>query len=398
MEESTERKKADVNRKKRRETSSPVEEPTERRGSKRKKQRQQTASATGTEQQSLPQPSLRGDEALAEDDGGSFPPPDFVGVLEHILHTGSVTRAACLRYHAFQSKLYSHERSEKAATTERDLESNSQGKKHLGGGIKEGDNSVNSTNTGVWPSVALENSTGKNSSTCSDEATSFAASLDSDDRWEVEYGDGLKTNNEGATAAAAATSTNAVLESLIDRSWHRAVHMACSLNPYNYSEEVQEDNSPGDRRDFMREDSDVRGEEVVTYQNTDGTRDEQDCSVVNSVLEREAMFVIDSLLHIVMVGGSKSIEKKKKNRTTETGEVAQGPLNWMDVIKILNASTAKTADAASAPGSVLSPASFTESFAQTIQAHPGIPPIPLNQETMRSILMRLSEIYDPTLV
>lgn len=396
MEESTERKKAAVNRKKRRDTSSPVEQPTERRGSKRKKQRRQTASATGTEQQSLPQPSLRGDEALAEDDVGSFPPPDFVGVLEHILHTGSVAKAACLRYHAIQSRLYSYERSEKAATMERDVEPNIKDKERVGGGIKEGDNSVNSTNTGVWPSIALENSTGKNTCTCNDEATSFAASLDSDDRWEVDYGDGLKAN-EGATAAAA-TNTNAVLESLIDRCWHRAVHMACSLIPYDPLEKIQEDNSPRDRRDFMKEDSDVGGENGVTYQNAVGTRDEQDGNMINSVLEREAMFVIDSLLHIVMVGGSNSIEQKKNNRTMPTSEATQGPLNWMDVIKILNASTTTTTDATSSPGSVLSPASLTESFAQTIEAHPGIPPIPLNKETMRSISMRLSEIYDPSLV
>ena len=203
---------------------------------------------------------------------------ELVGILEHILATGSVARAASVRHQglvsylhhaneharataaiagplAIQSKEHYDERHRRKTNGGHDTASN-------GGTARTSEDDETAaaakavpagkaykSSIGVWPPIDLEGSqAGKEGTNLSSSdfaaaaaaactTDQFRASLASDDCWELEHGDGLGSSDitlsGGSAGSVAVDEDRAVLTSLLDRCWQRAVHTMSSVVPYD---------------------------------------------------------------------------------------------------------------------------------------------------------------------
>ena len=278
--------------------------------------------------------------------------------------------------------------------------------------------------TGVWPTIDLEarrraekeaTSQRPSNGAAAAAASQFFDTLVSDDTWELEHGDCLgssKITESESAISAADDDDQAVLASLMDRCWQRAVHTMSSVVPYDRYGALYGPSSTGtstvttargkQNKDALAESSSSL---VVRDNNVDeGRKEEEELSTIQSILEREAMFAIDSILHLALTGGKKIAEQRvKKGETTgddeDTSDNNGDALTWIDMARILS-SAAAAAGAASEcddQATVSSHADILQSFARTIQAEAGMTPIALNKESLRSSLSRLSELFDPSL-
>ena len=298
---------------------------------------------------------------------------------------------------------------------------------------------------GVWPSIELEESraekegTNRSSSKSAAAAAAtdqFRASLASDDSWELEHGDGLDSSeitlSGGSAGSVAVDDDRAVLASLVDRCWQRAVHTMSSVVPYDpygalnqtplhgpssasttaVAEDVEQDEDAlaesSSSLVVVRDDGDTTEKE----KEEEKEEEEEDRSMIQSILEQEATFVIDSVLHLALTEGKKIAEQRvARSETTENDKETPGnigdALTWIDIARVLSSAetpaTSPVSDGATPEnyGQSAEPVSshtdILKSFTRTVEAQAGMAPIALNDESLRSTLSRLSELFDPSL-
>lgn len=282
---------------------------------------------------------------------------------------------------------------------------------------------------GVWPSIDLEESHARkegtnhrsSDSTAAAAATDqFRASLASDQTWELEHGDGLGSSeitlggSAGSVASVAVDDDRAVLASLLDRCWQRAVHTMSSVVPYDPYGALYR--PPSASTNTVAEDLAESSSSLVVVRDDDDTvekeTEKEDRSMIQSILEREATFVIDSVLHLALTEGKKISEQRvERSETTKNDKETPGniddALTWVDIARILSSAAAPAAgpvDDGATPeynGQSTEPVSshtdILQSFTRTVEAQAGMAPIALNEESLRSTLSRLSELFDPSL-
>ena len=292
------------------------------------------------------------------------------------------------------------------------------------------------SSTGVWPSIDLEeskaekegtnHSSSKSASTATDQ---FRASLAFDDSWELEHGDGLGSSeitlSGGSAGSVADDDDRAALASLLDRCWQRAVHTMSSVVPYDpygalygtssastttVAEDVEQD------EDALAESSSslvvVRDDDETAEKGKEEEKEEEDRSMIQSILEREATFVIDSVLQLALTEAKKIAEQRVKRSETaendkETPDNIGDALTWIDIARILSSAAAPATAPVSNGGTpeyngqsaepISSHTDLLKSFTRTVEAQSGMAPIALNEESLRSTLSRLSELFDPSL-
>ena len=153
----------------------------------------------------------------------------------------------------------------------------------------------------------------------------------------------------------------------------------------------------------------LRDDDETAEKEKEEEKEKEDRSTLQSILEREATFVIDSVLHLALTEGKKiaqqrveRIETTENDKETTTGNVDDA-LTWIDIARILSSAAAAPASgpAPEYVGQSTEPVSsytdILQSFTRTVEAQAGMAPIALNEESLRSTLSRLSELFDPSL-
>jgi len=110
-------------------------------------------------------------------------------------------------------------------------------------------------------------------------------------------------------------------------------------------------------------------------------------NMTRQILERESLSIIDGYMHIILK------HCKKLTDNLPAGETLKAPLNWMDIMQIMD-ETITAATPLKKNDDLDQIREKSSSVLATTRIHPELLPIPLNKELLGISMRRLVERYD----